>query len=169
MEASRFAQSEFGRDGRLAPVADLIVRRRTMRALSIFGVCFASLAAVIGAGCASRPNPDRPEVGLQLQNSVVLSASRYTAILRALEAGDLEEIRKDLDWWIDQAILELVFLEERYPHGDWDAVRLQDSPLGMGSVYRRLAQFRRDHPRLHSVPLEPERLKQIELFTQKYQ
>ncbi|MHB1309539.1 MAG: hypothetical protein ACYC23_20900 [Limisphaerales bacterium] len=140
-----------------------------MRILSIICVCFASLAAVIGAGCASRANRDRPEVGLQLQKSVVLSASRYTAIQRALDAGDLDEIQKDLDWWIDQAILELVLLEDRYPRGDWEAVQLQDSPLEMRSYYRRLAQFRRNHLRRHSVPLESERLNQIELFTQKYQ
>ncbi|MHB9006797.1 MAG: hypothetical protein ACYDC1_07670 [Limisphaerales bacterium] len=127
------------------------------------------MAAVIGAGCDSRANRDRSEVGLQLQKSVVLSASRYTAIQRALDAGDLDEIQKDLDWWIDQAILELVLLEDRYPRGDWEAVQLQDSPLEMRSYYRRLAQFRRNHLRRHSVPLESERLNQIELFTQKYQ
>lgn len=139
-----------------------------MRAISLLCVCSVSFVALAGAGCSTTPR-QRPEVGLQLQKSVVLSASRYSAILSAIDKGDYEEIERDLDWWIDQAILELVLLEERYPQGDWEHVQYQDSQVQMQHFYRRLAQFRRDHPRRHAVPLESKRLKQIETFTQKYQ
>jgi hypothetical protein len=114
-------------------------------------------------------NPDRPEAALQLQKSLALSAGRYMAILKAMDGGDLDETKKDIDWWIDQAIIELQWLEERHPHGDWGSVQMQGSPLPIRTFYKRIAQFRRDHPRRHSVPLDAESLKRIEIFVQKYQ
>lgn len=86
-----------------------------------------------------------------------------------MEGGKLEETKKDVDWWIDQAIIELQWLEERFPAGDWGSVQLQESPLPMRNFYRRIAQFRRDHPRRHSVPLETDSLKRINKFVEKYQ
>lgn len=147
------------------------VESNSMRAVSIISLCFASLTIGIGGGCTSVPvhNPDRPDVALQLQKATALAAGRYTDVLRSLEGGKLEGAKNDIDWWLDQSIIELEFLEERYPHGDWAAVQPRDSPLRMGSFYKRIAQFRRDHPRRHSVPLDPESLKRIEIFVQKYQ
>lgn len=145
-----------------------------MRAGSIVGLCLASLIIWTGGGCTcvSTSNHDRPEAALQLQKSLALSAGRYTTILKAMDKGDREEMenaKNDIDWWIDQAIIELQFLEERYPHGDWAAVQFQDSTTRMDRFYKRIAQFRRDHPRRHSVPLDAESLKRIEIFVQKYQ
>jgi hypothetical protein len=140
-----------------------------MRAAFIHVFLFSVLAVTLGVGCASAPTSNRPEVALQLQKSLLLSACRYTEILKAMDRGDVKAAKDDIDWWIDQAIIELLWLEERYPHGDWDNVQQQDAPFSAKRFYREIAQFRRDHPRRHSVPLDAKTLGQIEKFVEKYQ
>jgi hypothetical protein len=39
----------------------------------------------------------------------------------------------------------------------------------MKSVYKRIAQYRKNHPRLHTVPLDPAEQRQINAFVEKYQ
>ena len=46
--------------------------------------------------------------------------------------------------------------------------RPQDLPLPMRDFYKRIARYRRDHPRRHSEPLEVECLKLMDSFVQKY-
>ena len=100
----------------------------------------------------------------------MLSAARYTQILADLEAGRIEETKKDLDWWLDQEIMDLALLEESYPQGQWGEVPVdRDSELKAKTIYRKIAQYRKNHPRLHSVPLEPELIKLIDAFVAKYQ
>lgn len=143
-----------------------------MRALLIKSLCFGAIITALGAGCKSTSprQRERADVGLQLQRSITLAAGRYVAILKALDAGDLDDAKRDLDWWIDLAILELQALEERYPQGHWEDVPVQGSPdIQMRAFYRQIAQFRRDHPRRHSVPLDADSLKLIAAFLQKHQ
>jgi hypothetical protein len=142
-----------------------------MRAVSIVGLCLGSLAIWAGGGCVSPPvhKQDRPDVALlQLQKSVTLAAGRYAQIMRLLESGNLDQAKEDMDWWIDQAIIDLQLLEEEHPNVDWAVIQV-DSRLRMGPFYRNLAQFRRDHQRHHSIPLDAESLKRIGTFVKKYQ
>ena len=138
-------------------------------------LCFASLAIWLAGGCtpSAAHRVDRPDTALQMQRAVALDAARFTGIFRSLESGNVDEIdqtKKDMDLWVDQAIIELQHLEEQYPHGDWAAVELrQGSPVRMQSFYKRIADFRRDHPRRHSVQLDAQSLKRIDAFVQKYQ
>lgn len=161
----RFAFGYSGPDA-----AALFVVRNTMRIVSVSGLCFTFLLVWAGGGCTSVPvhTPDRPDVALQFQKSVTLAAGRYTELMRSVENGNLDQAKEDMDWWIDQAIIELQLLEEDHPNGDWAAVQV-DSHLRMSALYRSLAQFRRDHSRYHSVPLGAESLKRIETFVKKYQ
>jgi hypothetical protein len=129
---------------------------------------------VFVVGCATRGHSqlDRPAVKLQLQNSVTLAACRYAAIFQAVESGSTHAVMSDLDWWIDQAIIELQMIEERYPLGSWETVQaphVPDPEFQMRILYRAIARFRRDHPRRHSVPLDEGSLKRISDFVQKYQ
>ncbi len=133
------------------------------------GLFLACLVIVAGGGCASPSPRDRPAAALQLQKSVVLSAGRYAVILKEMDKGRLDEAKDSLDWWIDMAIIELQLLEEQYPQGDWENAQFQGLPPTARVFYKQLAQFRRDHPRRHSVPLDRESLRRIDLFVQKYQ
>jgi hypothetical protein len=112
----------------------------------------------------------RPAAVLQLQKSVAMTAGRYVQILEGLEAGKIREAEKDMDWWLDMAILDLQGIEERHPQGHWSEVTVdKDVELKMKSFYRRIAQYRRSHPRQHLLPLEPSQLNLIDEFVQKYQ
>ena len=100
----------------------------------------------------------------------MLTASRYVDILKDLHAGEIDETKRRLDWWIDLAIMEMAMLEEDYPQLQWGEVTVdKEADLKMKSMYRRIAQFRKSHPRRHIVPLEPSELKLIDAFVQKHQ
>jgi hypothetical protein len=146
-------------------------RCHAMRSALARNFWFSFVAVTMATGCTSvtAPKDSRPAVALQLQQSLVLSASRYASILEAMDEGRLAETKADIDWWIDQAIIELQWLEERHLDCDWGAVQSKDSPLPMGTFYRKLAHFRRDHSRQHSIPLEANSFGLIERFVKKYQ
>jgi hypothetical protein len=64
----------------------------------------------------------------------------------------------------------LAALEERDPKEAWGEIAMDsDSGLKMKSVYKRIAQYRKNHPRLHTVPLDPAEQRQINAFVEKYQ
>jgi hypothetical protein len=94
---------------------------------------------------------------------------RYTTILEGLDDGRVANTKADIDWWIDQSIIQLQTLEENHPDGDWEAVQPMDSPLSMGVYYRKIARFRKDHPRQHVIPLDDDSLRLIDKFVDKYQ
>ncbi len=123
----------------------------------------------VRATTEAEPTPP-PATTFQLQRSVMLSAGRYVKILEGLEAGSTEETKDSIDWWIDLSIMELASIEEHFPKHNWGDVSLnEDSVLKMRAAYRQIAQFRRDHPRRHRIPLEPAQLQVIQSFVEKYQ
>ncbi len=126
----------------------------------------------VSAGCTSVAKPKSADSvrDLQLQKSVTLAAGRFSQILDALQAGKTDQAKKDLDWWLDSAILELSALEERDPQEAWGEIAMDsDSELKMKTFYKRIAQYRKSHPRLHSVPLDSAEQKRIDAFVEKYQ
>jgi len=129
-----------------------------------------ALALSTSCSTPSGANAQRPVVDLQLQKSVTLAAGRYAEILKDIERGDTQHAKDDADWWLDQSIIELQWLEERLPVGRWESVPVADMPnMQMKTLYRSIARSRRDHPRHHSVPIEPATLKRIDDFVRKYQ
>jgi hypothetical protein len=143
-----------------------------MRSFAFITTFVASAGLVICSGCASvaKTKDERPAAARQLQHTAMMSAGRYTQILDGLEAGKIEETKKNLDWWLDQEIMDLALLEESYPQGQWGEVTVdRDSELKAKAFYRKIAQYRKNHPRLHSVPLEPAQRRLIDAFVEKYQ
>jgi hypothetical protein len=142
-----------------------------MRTGSIITLCLVALAAAVASGCTStRPSaPDRPATALQDQRWAAGTGARYAGLFRCLEDGSLDQAKDDMDLWIDMSILQLKLLEEHYPNCDWAAVKLKDSDMPMRAFYKRIAQYRRDHPRRHPVPWDAEDLNRIEAFVEKYQ
>lgn len=101
---------------------------------------------------------------------MTLSAGRFIQILDALNAGTTDHAKKDLDWWLDSAILELAALEESDPKEAWGENTMnRDTGLKVKSFYKRIAQYRKNQPRLHSVPLDPAQQRLIDAFVEKYQ
>jgi hypothetical protein len=90
-------------------------------------------------------------------------------LFRCLEDGSLDQAKNDMDLWIDMSILQLKLLEEHYPNGDWAAVKLKDTDIPMRAFYKRIAQYRRDHPSRQPVPWDAENLERIQTFVEKYQ
>ncbi len=143
-----------------------------MRINSIITLCLAALTIAAAAGCNStRPQkPDRPAIALQEQRSAALTGARYAGVFRCLEDGRLDEAKDDMDLWIDMSILQLQLLEEHYPNGNWAAVRINASGSPMEAFYKRIAQYRRDHPRRQQgFSWDAESLKRIQAFVEKYQ
>ncbi|EKD25987.1 MAG: hypothetical protein ACD_79C01416G0003 [uncultured bacterium] len=142
-----------------------------MRKYIVIGLCFICLTLLIFEGYISIqiPKNERPDVALQFQRSDVLTANRYIAILMAFHDRNFENIQNDIDWWLDISIIQLQILEERYPKGNWGDVILNDSPqFTMKTLYKRIAQYRKDNPRRHSYPLDEESIKRIKTFVEKY-
>jgi hypothetical protein len=142
-----------------------------MRSITSIAVLLVLVGFSIGSGCTlGTTSKDERSVGaLQLQKSLSLTAGRFTQILSALDAGKAEQAKKDLDWWLDLAILELAALEESDPNKQWGEVMIDsDSGLKMKTAYKRLVQYRKSHPRLHSIPLEPAEQRRIDAFVEKY-
>ena len=150
-----------------------IVGRRIMQTGSIITLCIVVLSAAVVPGCASTKasGPGRPAAALQDQRSAACAGARYAGLFRDLEDGRLDQAKDDMDLWIDMSILQLQLLEEHYPNGDWAAVKLShDSDLPMRAFYKRIAQYRRDHPRRQTaVTWDVDSLKRIDTFVQKYQ
>jgi hypothetical protein len=112
----------------------------------------------------------KSDCSLQVQNSVTLQATRYVSILEALKKGTAEQAVQDMDWWIDQAIIELISLEENNPDGklEENPVVGTDGILRYKRLYRDVARYRAAHPRTHKVPLDSQQLKIIDTFVNKY-
>lgn len=154
----RLREQGVGRGARCAPFITIL--------------CFAVLATFVGGGCTSQSTPrqDRPLPAVQAQYAAALTAGRYVSILKAIEASNLDEATSDIDWWIDLAIIELQEIEKSHPRGRWgDVLAGGTKDLPMSHIYKRIAQFRRDHPRRHSVPLNAGEIEMIDAFVRKYQ
>ncbi len=132
--------------------------------------------AALGCSAMSRPNTTVDEckikVGHQLQKSSSLSAGRYTMLLEALEkgnVGNVDDARDDMDYWLDMAIVELLFLEESYPNENWAETPLQGlEEVKMKKIYGDIARYRLAHPRKHKVPLDDNFKRLIDTFIEKY-
>lgn len=110
------------------------------------------------------------DCSLQVQNSVSLTAGRYISILKAFQSGPFDQSVDNMDWWIDQAILELMFLEETYPDKKLEEnfVPGSDGILQYKKLYQGIAQYRLNNIRRHKVPLDDKLLKIIDDFVKKY-
>jgi hypothetical protein len=126
---------------------------------------------MLGQGGCSHPSAEgRRAFALQTQKVTVLSAGRFASVQEEIESGKIDAIQQSLDYWIDMAIVELAALDNAYPEEHLDQVLVDsDSGLRMRSFYRRLALFRKSHPRKHVVPLSAPESALIEAFVQKYQ
>jgi len=133
------------------------------------------LITAVTLGCSANTRPNIPEedcnikVGLQLQKSSSLSAGRYTMLLDAIQKGTVDDARNDIDYWLDLAIVELQFLEERYPKTQWAETPLKGlEEVKMRKIYGDIARYRLDHPRKHTIPLDDNLKRLIDTFIEKY-
>jgi hypothetical protein len=110
------------------------------------------------------------DCSLQVQNSVTLSSMRYISIIKSIQDGDTNQAVEDMDWWVDMAIIELNYLEEKHPNIHFSEVNVPntDGVLQMKTLYKKIAKYRNEHPRLHKIPLNSHESKAIESFVEKY-
>lgn len=82
------------------------VGRKLMHASISVHLLTACVLLIFPMACANRApvHQDRPAVELQLQNSVTLAVGRYASVFKALERGETNHVKDDLDWWVDQSI-----------------------------------------------------------------
>ena len=68
------------------------------------------------------------------------------------------------------AIIELNFLDEKYPDKNLAERNAPntDSILQMKFLYRNIAKYRYENPRIHKIPLNTHESKAIESFVEKY-
>ena len=90
--------------------------------------------------------------------------------MKAIQNTKVDQALDDMDWWVDQAILQLQFLEEQYPERQLEETLIQgmDGTLRMKRIYRDIARFRNENQRRHIVPLNSQQLEMIEKFVGKY-
>ncbi len=125
-------------------------------------------------GCSSTNSKvsslNESDCSLQVQHSVTLSAHRFIGVMGAIRNNNTDQADKDMDWWVDQAILELQFLEEKYPEKQLEKnpVPRTDGTLIMKRLYRDIARYRNDNQRKHLVPLNSRQLEIIDEFVKKY-
>jgi hypothetical protein len=109
------------------------------------------------------------KAGQQLQKSSSLSAGRYTMLLDALEKGNVDDAKNDIDSWLDMAIVELQYLEESIPKEAWAETPVQGlEEVKMKKLYGDIARYRLSHPRKHRVPLDDNFKRRIDAFLEKY-
>lgn len=92
-------------------------------------------------------------------------------LLDAIQKGNVDDARNDIDYWLDLAIVELQFLEESYPNTRWDETpirELQEFKVNMRKIYGDIARYRFDHPRRHTIPLDANQKRLIDTFVEKY-
>lgn len=131
------------------------------------------ISASLGCSTMSRPNTIADEckitAGHQLQKSSVLSAGRYTMLLDAIEKGNIDDAKNDIDYWLDLAIVELQYLEESLPNEAWAETPVQGlEEIKMKKLYGDIARYRLAHPRKHKVPLDDKFIRLIDTFVEKY-
>ena len=82
----------------------------------------------------------------------------------------MEQAVQDMDWWVDQAIIELSYLEKTNldRHLEENQVEGSDGIIRFKRVYRDIARYRRDHSRIHKVPLDSNQMTLINDFVEKY-
>jgi hypothetical protein len=139
-----------------------------MNTAKLFRVFFL-LGLLAFSSCARHAEANPPASALQLQKSVALAAGRYVSIYEKIASGKGDEGQKDLDYWVDMSILELSALGNAYPDSHLDEVRIDsESDLPIKAFYRRLAQYRGNHQRIHINSMTPAELQAIDRFIQKY-
>ena len=132
------------------------------------------LLIILLTGCSStNPNVsslNESDCSLQVQNSVTLSAQRFIGVMWAIRNDSTDQAVKDMDWWIDQSILELQFLEKTYPEKQLEKnlVPGTDGTFIMKRLYRDIARYRNANQRKHLVPLNSMQLEIIDDFVKKY-
>ena len=90
-------------------------------------------------------------------------------LLEAIQKGNVEDARNDIDYWLDLAIVELQHLEESYPNVDWSENPVKNlEEVKMRRIYRDIAQYRLNHPRKHNVPIDDNYKRLIDAFIEKY-
>ena len=126
-------------------------------------------------GCASdhkRKASDlsNPDCSLQVQNSVTLQTSRYISIMENIQEGNTNKAVEDIDWWIDLAIIELNYLDEKYPDKNLSEIKIPntDGDLEFKRVYKKIVEYRKKNPRTHNKLLNSHESKAIESFVEKY-
>ncbi len=132
------------------------------------------LSIILLTGCSStNPNVsslNESDCSLQVQHSVTLSAIRFIGVMWAIQNDSTDQAVEDMDWWIDQAILQLQFLEEKYPEKQLvrNPVPGTDGTFIMKRLYRDIARYRNDNQRKHLVSLNSRQLEIIDKFVKNY-
>jgi hypothetical protein len=131
--------------------------------LNIFLVLF----MMVLSSCSDRVS-NEADCTWQIQNAASLAAARYISVINAIEQGESDLAIKDIDWWVDQSILELYYLEQKYPEKRLDDNFIPNTDIKMKRIYRDIARYRYEHSRVNNVPLTKEQMKLIENFVEKY-
>ena len=118
----------------------------------------------------------------QHQKAVSLTLLRFISIFKQLKKGEDEELKKNIDWWIDSMILELNMHEDEFrtnilPEELEQDIReikknLESEQPDIPSyeyLYKQFAKYRRDYPRIHTIPLGEKEIEVINNFVKKYQ
>lgn len=111
-----------------------------------------------------------PDCLLQLQKSLSLQSSRYISIMENIQNGNTNKAVEEIDWWIDLAIIELNYLDEKYPDKDLSETKIPSTygTFKFKRIYKEIAGYRNKNTRTHKKPLNSHESKAIENFVEKY-
>lgn len=109
----------------------------------------------------------------QHEKDVIITILRYMHLYSIIDPNDIE-VKKELDWYIDLMIMELESNQSsqiKLPHkiqSEIDSVKnfsLDNSgTLTIKSICKRIAEFRKNNPRVHTNTLGNEEKRLIESF-----
>jgi len=117
----------------------------------------------------------------QYQKAMSLTLLRFISILENTENSKSEKMKEDVDYWIDLGIVELSFQEDenvskKLPIELQNEINKIKHDLNANQpeipsyelIYRNIARYRKDHPRIHSIPLDEKQKELIDRFIEKY-
>lgn len=114
----------------------------------------------------------------QHRTAVALVGLRYVGLIELLQANQEEKVKEELDWFIDTIIMEIAYSEKnaepipKYVLEELTHI-IEDANLGKPITppefgLRKLAEYRKNNPRIHKIKLSKESIILIDKFINKY-
>ena len=137
-------------------------------------------------GCSSKGSDYTKDAFLagaeyQHKKATSLTLLRYISIIEDTENSKTNKIREDVDYWIDLGIIELNFQEnakasKKLPSELQNEINKIKKDLNTNQpdapsdelINSKIAKYRKEHPRIHSIPLDEKQKKLIDNFVKKY-
>ena len=151
--------------------------------LTVLIIIFLSLLACStkGNNCQSTKEIFETGAAYHHQKSMALTLLRYISIIENIENSKTQKTREDIDHWIDLGIIELSFQDDENVRRELplelqneinklkqDLMTLQPETPSKELIYRKIAKYRKEHSRIHSVPLDTNQINLIDKFIKKY-